>query len=312
MTTTSKATAPRRIVLEKTYPIDEPDAAWKGEEWASPLWQYLAANIPFSVSVSGLKGIEDEFSRLLHERFINYVYSRLVVAGCFVLKGQDLTAEHPEKLEAAVEGVLDVQSELRDRIVWYLQRICPRILNGSASPSKGQRKVIRAFAVKNGHRCYMCGRFLHYERDRPFGHDDAEGIEHNRKKRAFEIEHVWSQARGGSRDRTNLAASCNECNNLKKHLLSFADCAIEQIMTLATDPKNISGDMPAASRQALIWRQGGRCAACERKLHDIDNESLYLVKKERDEPLHFFNMQAVCAYCNTERNLEGVDLRARV
>lgn len=301
---------PTSITLKRTYSFEESDLN-RAEDWALPLWRYIQLNVPFSVDVSALK--DQELAEVLHERFVSYVFSRLVVGACHALERamqQDADAEsHATLLADSVDAVLDVDANVRDTMGWYLNRIAKRILGCQASPSPGQRKAIVRRATENGHRCYLCGRTLHYK-NRPFGTDDTPHIDKIRTKLAFEIEHIWSQARGGGRGRANLAASCNECNKLKRHLVSYADIAIEQIMTTATSPDSIRAAMSGDARFALIWRQSGCCAVCSKAFYEIDSEHLFLVKREISQPYHFLNMMAVCRDCDSAYQLNGVDLRA--
>lgn len=301
---------PTGVTLKRTYVFEESDLN-RAEDWALPLWRYVQLKVPFSAEVSALR--DQELSEVLHERFVSYVFSRLIIGACHALekaKEQNAGAERRATLMAdAVDTVLDVDPDVRDTMVWYLNRIAERVSRGQADLSPGQRKAIVRKATEHGHRCYMCGRTLHYKQ-RPFGADDTPNIHKIRSKLAFEIEHIWSQARGGGRARTNLAASCNECNKFKRHLVSFADFAVEQIMTTATSPDSIRAAMSGDSRFALIWRQGGCCAVCDENFYDVDSEHLFLVKRETSQPYHFLNMMAVCRNCNSTHQLNGVDLRA--
>jgi len=267
--------------------------------------------VPFSIDFSVLR--DQDLVPILNARFVSYVYSRLVVGACHAIeiaRSRDASEEDcNELLKDSVDAVVEVDDDVRETMVWYLTRIAKRVVDEQAKPSKGQRKAIANAAVEQGHRCYLCGRTLHYG-SRPFGDDSAKNIHEIRKKRAFEIEHIWSQSRGGSRARANLAASCNECNNLKGHLLSFADIAIEQIMTKATSQKSLRSSMNGEARFALLWQQGGCCALCEEAFYDADTEELFLLKKEASQPYHFLNLMAICGRCNNAHKLNGVNLRA--
>ncbi|MDC3993170.1 HNH endonuclease [Pseudomonas aeruginosa] len=303
-------TMPSRITLDKFYLFNESESH-RTTDWATPLWQYLKINVPFACDISVLRN--QELSKVLHERFINYVISLLITGACHALEthpgGNPDDDQRTELLAESIDSILEVETETRDTIAWYLERICDRILSKKAEPSSGQRSAILRKATEHGHRCYLCGRTLHY-RHRPFGSDETENIDKIREMRSFEIEHIWSQARGGSRHRENLAASCKQCNKIKRHLLSFADISIEQIMTTASKPKSIRASMSGDFRLALLWHQKGCCAMCRKKLHNIDSEHLFLAKKETSQPYHFFNMMAVCNQCNSDYNFNGVDLRA--
>lgn len=301
---------PTVATLQRAYAFEESDLN-RAEDWALPLWRYVQSNVQFSADVSALR--DQDLAKILHERFVSYIFSRLVVGACHALEkatqqGADATSRS-NLLADSVDAVLDIDADVRDTMAWYLIRIAERILGNQAKPSSGQRKAIVRRATEHGHRCYLCGRTMHYKK-RPLGTDDTPHIDKIREKLAFEIEHIWSQARGGSRARANLAASCNECNKLKRHLVSFTDIAIEQIMTTATSPGSIRASMSADARFALIWRQKGCCAFCSKAFYDIDTEHLFLVKRETSQPYHFLNMMAVCRDCDSKHQLNGVDLRA--
>lgn len=314
MTTVSTHLDVSRVALDHTYKFSEA-AQDKADEWAEPLWLFLVANLTFNLETTTLRNVS--LKDVLHERYVNYVYSRLVIAGCHELAKMPSTwsteeqqdAEVERVLRKAVESVFDPIDGVRDKIVYYLTRLCPRIRKKSADPTDIQKSVIRATAKNEGHRCYLCGAILHYD-GRPYGDDAEANIVEKRKVRTFTIEHLWSKARGGSRHRSNLGACCQDCNNLKHHLLSFADFPLEQVMTHSVKHESILTEVPKQARLALLWRQHGCCEMCGNRLFKIDPESLFLTRREPDEPYHFFNLMAVCGACNCEHQLHGVQIRA--
>lgn len=301
---------PTLVGLERTYFFDEVDDE-KAEDWALPFWQFISNNINFTCDTSSLRSTE--LSKLLHERFINYIFSLLIVTANHTITkciSEELsTDDQTNRLCESIDSILDIDPTVRDTIIYYLLKIDDRIRNKKAYPSKGQTRAITKKATDHGHRCYLCGRTLHYER-RPYGENSTPHIEKIREKLKFEIEHIWSKSRGGSRNRLNLAASCNECNKIKSHLVSPADISIEQIMTTATTSESLKKAMPGEFRLAIFWRQEGKCAMCRTKFHNIDHETIYLARKEKDQPFHFFNMMASCSHCNNKYKLDGVELRA--
>ncbi|MFT2158567.1 HNH endonuclease [Pseudomonas putida] len=299
-----------RISLKKTYPIIEAEES-RAEDWAGDLWVFVKLRVPFSVGMVSLR--EDALKEVLHERFVNYVFSRLVIGAVYVFNvaAKQLWSDEviAEALIDSVDALLDIDEDVRHRIVWYLERIANRVIRDEAVPSKGQNRSIRKFAATKGHRCYLCGKDLHYK-NRPYGNAGDGHLEVARQKRAFEIEHVWNRARGGSRHKSNLAASCNECNQFKKHFLTFSDMPVEQVMTHTMDSKSVSSAISREQRFSLVWCQQGRCSLCDVNFHDLDDESFVLIRREESQPYHFFNMMLICMECNTRFARKGVVLSA--
>ncbi|MBG5280065.1 HNH endonuclease [Pseudomonas aeruginosa] len=303
---------PTRTVLNRTYRIKKSEQH-RTEELSEDLWNALSHLLSPSVSVECLRDI-DVLSSILSERLVNYTFSRLVIGGCYWLDNNG-TPDDPLQLVdgmlIALREVLDVPNkDVEQRVAYLMSRICVRVTCKQSKLNSTQVKAIRKFATNNGHRCYICGAELHYGENRPYGSDLEESIDKKREKRSFEIEHIWGQARGGSRSRNNLAACCKACNKLKSHLISFVDLPIEQSTTNARDVKSISSAINHQYRFALIWKQGGRCGFCEKHFYDIESETMYLVQREKSQPLHFLNLQIVCLKCNHNQSLEGVKIRA--
>lgn len=298
--------SPSLVKLERTYAFAETFRE-KAETIAPEFWSYLTSVVPFQADVAPLKDVE--LADVIHDRFFNYLFSRLIEAGCQALANAPNDEDKRyEILEEAIDGVVDVVREQRTRIAWYLFRICPKILGKSAELTTAQLKEIRAFANENLHRCYICGWGLHFE-TRPFGLDTQDNIAKKREARKFEAEHVWSQARGGSRHRSNIAAGCHQCNGIKKHLISYADLQLEQIVTAEASDESLKRFMTKEFKFALYWRQSGACSICSEKFYAKDTEEVFLARKEPTRPYYFFNMMMVCADCNATSNLEGVKIR---
>lgn len=299
-------TSLKTVRLPKTYPV--PGVTTEREDdWGPALWAFLSANIPFAVDTSPVR--VEGLAETIRERLINYVFARLIVAGCYATEHLANPSElRYARLESAVDLVLDVDDHFRARVVWYLDRICTRVLGRDAELSTHQIREIRKFATAHSHRCYLCGRVLHYQGS-PFGDEGDEAITQIRQKRAFEIEHIWSQARGGRLSRDNLAASCNECNKIKKEALSPADLPLEAYQGWANEPESVKSLVNSQVRVALFWRQHGACAICSTPFYALQTDSLYLIPRETDQPFHFFNMMICCDDCNSARPLTGVQIR---
>lgn len=279
----------------------------KSDDWGPDLWLLVASKLDLTLEVPALR--ETAVLQTMKHRFINYVVSRLVVGGCSaiadVLRNSDA---RQEPLQQIVEDLLDIDEDSRDRIVWYLDRICPRILSKANELSKIQINSIRKFAVQEGHRCYLCGRFLHTDA-LPYGQDEWHDIEKVREKRKFEIEHIWNQARGGQKNIHNLAASCNECNKQKRELLSPADIALESFIGRPNKEKSVQAFLSKEIRFALIWYQHGQCATCNKPFYELEGETVVVALREQKQPYHFFNMMICCLTCDTQKQLSGVKIR---
>lgn len=301
-----------RIRLERRYAFREPEEH-RAEDWSSLLWEMLHTLLAPGIRMEGLKDA-DELASIMSERLVNYAFSRVVVSGCYWLEEKGI----PEDALALTDGMLDAVDDVLDvadeqtkqQIAYFLSKICTRISREQASLNQTQSRVIRRFALANGHRCYLCGCELHFGKERPYGLGSEAAITEKRDQRTFEIEHMWAQERGGSRSRANLAACCASCNKLKSHLISFVDFPIEQIITNASSEEGIKAAINKQFRLALLWKQKGCCGACERHFFDMDTETMYLVRREKDQPMHFLNLQLACAGCNDQRSLEGVLIRA--
>lgn len=70
-----------RISLKKTYSIVESEE-FRCEDWAGDLWGFVKVKVPFSVDMGSLR--EQALKDVLHERFVNYIFSRLVIGAVYV------------------------------------------------------------------------------------------------------------------------------------------------------------------------------------------------------------------------------------
>ena len=93
------------------------------------------------------------------------------------------------------------------------------------------------------------------------------------------------------RSRTNLAACCESCNKFKDVKLSFADEAIETLITASTDSAKVARALHAKARFLVLWRQKGECARCSIKLYEAPDERLFLFRKNKDDAYHFVNVE---------------------
>lgn len=304
--------APIRTGLKKKYAIKETEQH-RAEEISADLWHAVRNVLSPTINIECLRDM-DALAPIISERLVNYTFSRLIIGGCYWLDNNGIPEDQLKLIDGMLEGVREVldipNKDIEQRIAFFMSRICVRITRKQSQLTTTQAKGIRRFAVDRGHRCYLCGVELHYGPTRPFGSDSDEFIIEKRDKRSFEIEHIWGQARGGSRSNENLAASCKNCNKLKSHHISFVDLPIEQVITNAKDKKSIGNAINQQYRFALIWKQGGQCCYCDKHFYEIDNESIYLVKREKTQPMHFLNLQVACHTCNDKQSLEGVRIRA--
>jgi 5-methylcytosine-specific restriction endonuclease McrA len=292
------------IDLSKTYSFRD-DANEKMEDWGRHLWRLLRANLEFETPK--LFRNSDDFEYLA-ERLTNYALARLVTRGIVVEK--DTFGLSDDARNAAftemVDETLDVAEALRDSVAWYLSRICSRIRKNGSNLTANQNRAIKRFAVSQAHRCYICGQGLTYTASLDTDDDSVREVSSWRK---FEIDHIFPQKRGGGRSRSNLAACCESCNKYKDVLLSFADFAIENVITSSVDPANVRAKFDGKTKFALLWRQRGACALCDTKFHDSPDERLFLQRRDARDVFHFLNVELICGPCADTHSLEGVLIR---
>lgn len=299
---------PTGIVLEKEYflGVDVPE---KTAHWGEMLWKLLLRELSLELP-RGLKNIE-QFG-FINQRLVNYILTRLVVQGVRIYQDNSGLDEDTiaRKLENLVEDILDLSDQVRDDIVSYLVRICPRLnTNNGSKPTKPQNGKMRFFARERGHRCYICGQQLTFRSD-AVSDSESDDDRKNREKRFFEADHIFPMSRGGGRGSDNLAASCNSCNKLKDDSISFADFMIETAITKSSNPANIINRVANSRMQfALLWKQRGACAMCNEEFYRKDSETLFLHRKNDNDCYHFLNSEIVCALCNDEFELNGVLVR---
>ncbi|MVA27279.1 HNH endonuclease (plasmid) [Agrobacterium vitis] len=296
---------PTGITLGRSYVLSE-DLESKTAHWGEILWNLLRreATIDLPRSLRNL----DEFE-FINIRLTNYLLSRLIVQGIVTFRNyKDLDDDTLQsKLEEVVDDLLNLSVPARDQVVSYVRLICERLdTNAGASLTKNQNQRIKAFAGRKGHRCYICGQRLTYEETV----DNSNGNGVGRDTRAFEVDHIFPQSKGGGRGTDNLAACCNACNKIKGHSISYADFPIEKAITKSEKPHNVKADVASSDMKfALLWKQRGSCSVCGVHFYAQEDEQLYLLKKNRRDTYHFLNTQIVCVRCVEEHSLDGVLIR---
>ncbi|WP_425985261.1 HNH endonuclease [Ensifer sp. R-19] len=297
---------PTGIILERSYVLPD-DLESKTAHWGEILWSLLRREAAIELPRS-LRNL-DEFD-FINIRLTNYLLSRLIVQGIVVFrKHKDLDDDTLQsKLEDVVDDLLNLSEPTRDQVVSYVRLICERLdTNAGASLTKNQNRRIKAFAGQKGHRCYICGQQLTYE-EQSINNGSGNGAGHN--ARAFEVDHIFPQSRGGGRGTDNLAASCNSCNKIKGHSINYADFPIEKALTKSESPNNIKADVASAEMKfALLWKQKGACALCGVHFYAQEDEQLHIFKKNTRDTYHFLNTQIVCVRCVEEHDLDGVLVR---
>lgn len=296
---------PCRIDLPRTYAMWD-DVEDKKEDWGPRLWSLISFAIDFEPPVVL---VDREAYGFVRDRMISYIHARLVTRARQI----DLEmATFPEdarqdRLAEMVEEVLSLGEQQRQEIAWLLSRISARIRRKGAVLTTPQRRGVEDFASGNGHRCYICGRALHYA-DLPHPEADIE----NANYRSFELDHMFPQKRGGSRSRANLAACCESCNKFKDVKLSFADEAVEAFITASMDIEKVARAFHARARFLVLWRQKGECARCSIKLYDAPDERLFLFRKNQGDAYHFLNVEIGCGTCgdlHAGAEEEGIKIR---
>ena len=293
---------PSGIVLSRQYLFDDPTPE-KATEWGEQLWKRLQV-ILVAPPPAALR--DPNSYAFVNDRMVNFVLARLVVRGCQI---DAATVGLPEDLRLeqwaeAVDDVLDVPDNTRGELAWLLSRICPRVRTKGAELTPAQHRRVATFAERKGHSCYICGRALIHDAlpPAPGGKPDW---------RAFEVDHIFPQARGGGRSPDNLAACCQSCNKYKAVLLSYADLPIESAITPATSEVGVRSTFGGQMKFALVWKQRGACAVCETPFYEADDRRLYAYRGDANDAYHFLNVRVACGTCGDARaaQLRGVFLQ---
>lgn len=286
-------------ILSQTYKIsDDPEV--KTKDIATPLWTMLK------------QSLEGRFPTILRDksaldymvdRVANYTYSRLLIRGMLLLKQGNLIDDPPEdvgRFSDVVAEILDLPENQRYEIALRLEKLCKGISKERSGLSANQKRAIVNFANTNGHRCYICGVGLSY----------SSNVEHGKgSKNNFQIEHIVPGKRGGSRSKSNLAASCAWCNNIKNDLLTFVDFPVENYFTTSTDENRVKETFLGKPLFALLWSQGGKCTLCGFQFWEKDSDCLYLYRREETDGYHFFNLFVACGNCAAVTGNRGIKLR---
>lgn len=286
---------PSRIDLRRTYAFQD-DAEEKKQDWGPRLWALISSLIAFEPPA--LLVDRDDYT-FVRDRMVSYIQARLVTRARQI---DDVMASFPEgarqdALADMVEEILALSEQQRQEIAWLLSRISARIRREGAVLTTNQRRTIEAFATANAHRCYICGRAMHYA---GAPHPEAE-IENAR--RAFELDHIFPQKRGGSRSRVNLAGCCESCNKYKDVLLSYADASLETLITSSTSSASVVRIFNRRAQFLIMWRQRGECARCSVPFYEAPDERLFLLRRDRSDAYHFLNVEVACCTCGDA--LEG-------
>ncbi len=88
------------------------------------------------------------------------------------------------------------------------------------------------------------------------------------------LDHLTPRARGGTDDASNLVAACASCNSTRRHmpLATWQRYAAEKLGVVfsARRVRAQARRVPVAPRRASLRERGGRDAAAEVLLHEVD------------------------------------------
>lgn len=281
---------PCRVDLPRTYAFWD-DVDEKKEDWGPRLWSLISSTVDFDPPVVL---VDRDAYGFVRDRMVSFIHARLVT------RARQIDAEmaafpedaRQDRLAEMVGEVLTLgEGQLQD-MAWLLSRIAARIRRKGGVLTTAQRAEVEEFASANRHRCYICGRGLHYE---AVPHPEA-GMA-NANYRSFEIDHMFPQGRGGGRSRSNLAACCESCNKFKDVKLSYADDVVESLLTVSQDGARVERTFNAKARFLVLWRQRGECARCSIKFYAASDERLFLFRRNPADAYHFMNVEIGCGTC---------------
>jgi hypothetical protein len=188
-----------------------------------------------------------------------------------------------------------VDEETFTRVFILGRRLAIYIGSKAAELSDGSRRTIRKFARTHLHNCKFCGTPLDFEKE-------------TKADNAFEIEHLFAQALGGTNHKSNIAASCNRCNKIKDDRLSYVDFYHEAFSLVTEDKEKVVPHRLPHVIMAIIMRQQGKCFHCLRDFYALAPDSITLSRMEFDDYYHFRNCYIACNPCTDRLLIDGIEV----
>ena len=266
-------------------------------EYGKRLREVLIQNLTLTQDIMN----DEEVSHAIKDRYIDYIQSRIINLALNLIKNQikeklEDSVDASEALMENLNSLLNLSPDIIQTIHLISLKISNNYIKNTTKPSTGEINLIREHATSKNHTCYICTREL-----------ALPGFEDSDKRNKLEIEHIFPRVYGGSRNKENLTICCEHCNKIKGEKISAHSIHFESFMTSSDKAKNVERVLTKEVKASLIMKQNLKCASCEKKFFDIiELESLYAIKKDKNDIFHYFNTEICCSKCVDKYKLEGV------
>jgi hypothetical protein len=250
---------------------------------------------------------DEEYQEATNQRLIDYIVMRIINIGHYYKNLYTFESfEYEKTLLKKLKNLLEVEDQVLNKIFLITKTIC--INYDKTDPSPNQKNKIRSTAKAKGHNCYICGRKL--DADKQTDLKKAQIKEKHEKGEykynLLEIEHILPRTYGGGLNKENITVACENCNKLKDDKLSYSNCYFEGFLPNNDKEVTIKSKLTKDLKFSLLYKQKFKCANCNVKFYNLENENFVFYKKENDEPFHFTNVLVCCEKCSDKNQIEGI------
>lgn len=231
---------------------------------------------------------EGEFKQLVYDSTINYVLRRLITTAEFIKRSVEKNnlpeSRYVYKLRAFLNSQLHIPTDKVEHILALLI-LCTKVSRKTPTP-KMLSRIRKSAAGRGGQMsCYICGIAL--QDSRPGVYDSAE------------VEHVWSNAMGGSNEDFNLKMSCLRCNKSKASFIDASDYHYEEMCLVShKEDEHYSTEMRRDYEVALWAKNDFKCMRCQKPALIVGK--LDFGRRNLDDSWHFLNINVYCREHNHE------------
>lgn len=231
---------------------------------------------------------EGDLEQLVYDSTINYVLRRLITTAEFLKRSVEKN-NLPEsrfiyKLRAFLTSHMHIPTDKVEYILALLI-LCTKVSRKTPTP-KMLSRIRKSAAGRGGQMsCYICGIAVQ---------DSRQGVYDS-----AEVEHLWSNAMGGSNEDFNLKISCFRCNQSKASFIDASDYHYEEMSLVShKGDEHFSTEMRRDYEVALWAKNDFKCMRCQKPAPIVGK--LDFGRRNLDDSWHFLNVGVYCREHNHE------------